>query len=232
MRDRPDSIVIDIAAFPRSPSGLNFQTMALREQWTGDLKPYRITPEIIKAGFNYRKSRKVPVRLISQIDFRQRFEPIGNIILVPDSVEIAGPENLLNKTNEVHTTPLILKDVFNMKQGDLELDKKSFTGLASSVSRIHYQLPVEEYTEGVAEVTIELPVSQRNSVTLIPNSVKITYTAPLSYFSQIHQDDFSVTTELPSAGTPSKLEVHLENQPSQARIISVEPEFIDYLIHK
>ena len=230
--DRPDSLIIDIAAIPKSTSGVNFQTIALRNQWKGDLKPYKVTPEVIKAGFNYRKSKKVPVHLISQVNFRQRFEPIGNISIEPDSVDIAGPENILNKTHEVKTIPLVLSDVFTLKQGEIELDKSSFTGLACSVTRVHYKLPVEEYTEGVVEVPVELPVSQRSSVTLLPSAVKITYSAPLSYFSTISQNDFKVIAELPSSGTPSRLEVHLDDRPEHARILSVEPEFIDYLISK
>ncbi len=232
LRDRPDSVIIDVATLPKNQSGLNFQTIALRDQWDGDLKPYKVIPESIKAGFNFRKSRKVPIRLISEITYRQRFEPIGNITLEPDSVDIAGPENILSKTNEIKTMPLIINDVFTIKQGELDLDKTSYSGLAGSVSKVHYHLSVEEYTEGMVEVPIRLPVSQRSNITLLPNTAKITYTAPLSFFSQIKKDDFSLVTELPASGQPAKLPVRLHTQPDKARILSIDPEFIDYLINK
>ena len=89
LRDRPDSILVDVSAFSKNKNQLNFQTIALKNQFPGELKPFKVTPEVIHAGLNSRLSKKVPVKLVSQVTFRQRFEPREMIRLEPESVEIA-----------------------------------------------------------------------------------------------------------------------------------------------
>jgi len=232
MRDRPDSILVDVSAFSKNKSQLNFQTIALRNQFPGELKPFKITPEIIHAGLNSRLSKKVPIKLVSQITFRQRFKPHGMVVLEPESVEIAGPKSLLEKISEVKTSLLKLDDVTGHKEGKLSLEKSSFLGLVSSTSEVKYHLLVEEFTEGIIDVPVELPVSQKSTVTLIPNTVRITYSAPLSYFREIKSTDFAVIAELPFGEMPSKLEVKLRSKPANAQLLTIEPEFVDYIVSK
>ncbi len=231
-RDRPDSIVVDVSSHSDKKNEMRFQTIALRNQFPGDLKPYKITPENITAGFNSRLSKRVPVRLSRQISFRSRFGAIDDTKLFPDSVELAGPPELLANVKEVRTIKLTLNDVAGNMGGAIALDSSTFGGLASSTSLIRYHLPVEEFTEGVIEIPIELPVSQRNMVQIIPQTVKITFKAALSGFPDIKKSDFRVEAEVPLRDLPAKLPVKIGKQPASVRIISIHPEYIDYLVQK
>jgi len=231
-RNRPDSIIVDVSAHSNQKQQLQFQTIALKNQFPGEFKPYKITPENITAGFNSRLSKKVPVRLISQISFRSRFQPIGPMQLLPDSIELAGPAELLAKISEVKTTRLNAIDVSSSKKGRIHLDSSTYAGLASSTSEILYYLPVEEFTEGVMEIPVELPVSQRSRVMIMPGTVKVTFAAALSDFPDIKNIDFRIETEVPVSDLPSKLAVRVRKQPASVRIIRIEPEFLDYLVQK
>ncbi len=231
-RERPDSIVVDVSSHSDKKNEMRFQTIALRNQFPGDLKPYKITPDNITAGFNSRLSKRVPVRLSRQVSYKPRFGAVGDVKLFPDSIELAGPPDLLAKIYEVKTLNLTLSDVAGNKGGVIALDSSTFPGLASSTSLIRYYLPVEEFTEGVIEIPVELPVSQRNMVQIIPRTVKVTFTAALSGFPDIKNSDFRAEAEVPSKNLPGKLPVKIGKQPLSVRIISIQPEFIDYLVQK
>lgn len=231
-RNRPDSIEIDVLAHSNNMQQLKFQTINLKNQFPGDYLPYRITPENISAGFNSRLSKKVPVRLVGQISYGNRFEATGGTKLVPDSVELAGPGAFLNKVSEVKTQKLKLSNVSGRQTGLIDLDSTSFPGLASSTSKIEYDLPVEEFTEGVMYVDVDLPFSQKNRVLLLPGKVKVTFIASLSEFPTIKNSDFHLETLVPNNSTPGKLSVKIKKQPLSVRVLKIEPEFLDYLVQK
>lgn len=231
-RKHPDSIIVDVSAYSDKKKQLQFQTIALKNQFPGDLKPYKITPETIAAGLSSRLSKKVPIRLIGQITYRPRFEATSVTRIQPDSLELAGPSEILELVNEVKTVNLILSDVAGSQSGTIKLDSTSFRGLASSISKVKYNLRVEEFTEGIMEVRVGLPVSQRNRVLTIPSTVRITFIASLSVFPMIKNSDFRVETELPSRELPSRLPVKIKKQPVSVRVLRIEPEFLDYLVQK
>ncbi|MEP7170920.1 MAG: hypothetical protein ABI855_16245, partial [Bacteroidota bacterium] len=72
-------------------------------------------------------------------------------------------------------------------------------------------------------------------VTLIPGKVTVTYHASLRNFSSISADDFEVEVEHPIRSidnNENKLHLNVVKTPLSAKIISVQPELIDYLIEK
>jgi len=231
-RSIPDSIKVDVAALSGSKQQLNIQTLSLRNQFPGELKPYKILPESIVAGYSSRQSKKVPVKFNGSISFRDRYDATSPVVLIPDSVELAGEKAVLDKVNSVRTESILWTDISGDKMGTLKLDSASFSGLATSVSNISYKLQVSEFTEGILELPIELPVSQRSSVTLLPNSVKISYTVALADYPQLHAEDFIAYTEVPFSETPLQLKVMLRTKPLSVRNVRIEPEFVDYLIRK
>ena len=172
------------------------------------------------------------MRFVSNISYKPRFEATGPVQLIPDSVELAGPADLLAKIKEVRTSPVSLQEVATSMKGTIQLDSSALKGLASSTTTISYSLPVEEFTEGLIEIPVELPVSQRSSVLILPGSVKITFIASLSDYPLIKPTDFRAEAEIPLSEMPGKIPVRIRKQPATIRIISIEPEFLDYLIQK
>jgi len=70
---------------------------------------------------------------------------------------------------------------------------------------------------------------------LIPDNVTITYHGSLRNFSLIGSDDFEAEVDQPVfsiENNQNKLQIKVVKFPKTAQIISVQPEFIDYLIEK
>jgi len=232
LRNQPDSIAIDVSAAIDKKNQLRLSTLTLKNQFPGDIKAYKITPEIIAPDLSQRSSKRVPVNVISQITFKNRFGQGGKIIVRPDSVDIAGAADLLTGIQEIKTENIVLNDVAGNYFGSSMLIKSLPKGVTVSSKYVYFYVPVEEYTEGTFDVPVELPMSQRGRVTLFPPVVKVVYMVPLKYFDRVKSSDFKASTEIPSSYFPDLLEVTLQKTPHFLGKIQIQPDLIDYYIQE
>ncbi len=232
IRKRPDSINIDISRFIDKSQKFSVSTISLRNQFPGELKAYRVTPEVIAPDLINRSSKRVPVVLLANIDFKNRFGPAGKTIVRPDSIDLAGPDSLLDKVSAVYTDHIVLKDIATNHFAGIKLNNQLPKGVVASQPYVYYYVTVQEYSEGNFNVPIDLPVSQRSRITLLPKTVKVSFLAPLKEFNSLRPSDFKVVTEVPFPQMPQRLELRLEKYPSKLRKVRLEPELADYLIHE
>lgn len=232
LRNQPDSISIDVSAAINKQNQLQLATITLKNQFPGDVKAYKITPEIIAPDLSQRSSKRIPVIVNSQITFQNRFGQGGKIIIRPDSVDIAGAADLLSGIHEVKTENIVLNDVAGNYFGSAMLIKTLPKGVTVSSKYVYFYVPVEEFTEGTFDVPVELPMSQRSRVTLFPPVVKVVYMVPLKYFDRVKSSDFRATAEIPSTNFPDMLEVTLQKTPHFLGKIQIQPDLIDYYIQE
>jgi hypothetical protein len=232
IRKRPDSVIVDIGSqLDKSPK-LKLSTIAFRNQFPGEPKAFKVTPEIIAPDLTNRAGKRIPVLFQSKISFRNRYNQLGHTIISPDSVDLSGPDSLLNSITSISTENIIINDVARNVFGSVRLTKTFPPGIVVSNPYVYYYISVEEYTEGTVAIPIDLPVSQRSRVTLIPHSVTVTYMAPVRLFNAIRPTDFKVSTEVPFPDMPQRLELQLKKYPLLLKKVRLEPELVDYLIHE
>ena len=232
LRNRPDSVIIDVSKALDKEHQFKLSTLTLRNQFPGDTKAFKIVPELIAPNLNQRSSKRVPVHFNAQLSFRNRFGKAGNVILSPDSIDLAGDSAVLEKINFITSESVQLSDIEKNHFGSARLLRNLPKGVTASKDYIYFYIPVQEYTEGTFEIAVELPVSQRNRVTLIPEKVKVSYMAPLIYFKNIKPSDFILTAEIPRSSYPQRLEVKLVKTPPHLGKVKIDPELIDYFIHQ
>ncbi len=231
-RNRPDSILIDVTASLNKKHQLQLSTITLRNQFPGDVKAYKITPETIAPDLSQRSSKRIPVNVNSEITFKNRFGQGGKIIVKPDSVDVAGDANLLVGIAKIETENIVLSEVEGNFFGSARLVGSFPKGVTISSKYVYYYIPVEEFTEGTFDIPVELPVSQKGSVILIPPTVKVSYMVPLKYFDKVKSSDFKAITEIPTSNYPDLLEVTLLKTPHFLGRIQIQPNLIDYYIQE
>lgn len=230
LRQRPDSIVVDLSASVDRFGRIRLPSDSLRKQFKSELKAYKVTPDLITPDLSIRKGKRVPVVLEAKISYRDRFRLKGRIVLRPDSVDIAGPEELLSKIKYITTEKITLSDIHKDYFGGVNLSKNLPEGVQLSPPYIHYLIPVSEYTEGIVELPVELPISLQSKITLIPSKVKISYQVELSRYNQITPEDFLAYTDISLANLPSAVEIKLKRMPHGIVNVRISPQFVDYLI--
>ena len=229
-RWRPDSIVVDVKESINENNQLNLPSLNLRNQLPGELKAFRVIPEFISQSFTTRSGKRVPVIAKTSFSFRNRFAQSGRLVLTPDSIDIAGSDEILATINAIQTEVIKIDDIHENVFGSVHLSKELPAGVALSEPYIYYYLTVEEYTEGEFDIPVELPVAQRRRVTLLPPVVKVRFQADLNHFRNIKASDFQVVTMVPLPDQPAQLTVELKRHPANIKKIRLEPRVIDYLL--
>jgi len=227
---RPDSIIVDLADILKNGIPVAVNTQTFGKQFDSDIKPFRVFPESLAPGVSNRKGKRVPVKLIADFSYRDRFGLSGKIILRPDSIDIAGSNEQLNKIHELKTEKVAVGDLHKDYFGGVQLDKNIPSGIQLSQPYIHYYIPVVEFTEGMLTVPLSQPISQRGKVTLFPAEVKVTYQVELAKFNSVKAEDFRAVAEVPFPSHPVNLEVKMKKYPPYVRHLKWEPQFVDYLI--
>jgi hypothetical protein len=230
LKSKPDSISIDVGTQSKNGRSFAINPLTLSTQLQTELKPYRSVPDIIESGLLTKNRKKIPVKVISDIQYRQRFSATSPLVVIPDSITISGPPEIIAPFNEIRTLPLQLKDVHQEFFSSIRLEKSLPRGVTFSDQYVYCYLQVEEFTEGEFEIPVELPPSQRSKVTLVPSNVRVRFTADLSTFSKIRSTDFQAYTSVPFPETPTLLQVQLKRSPKGAENVVMEPQMINYLI--
>lgn len=225
-RDQPDSIIVDLNG---NVDGSTHAT-SLSRQLITDLKPFRVEPEIILPGLTYKNRKTVPVRAISHLQFRSRFAGAGPLILKPDSITISGPVADLDKVSEVKTESIHLNDIHQPMFGSIYLKKDLPSSISLSESYVYYYLAVEEFTEGVFSIPVELPPSQKGRINLMPPVVQVRFTVKLKLYPKIKPSDFRITASVPLDQMPSSINAEINRQPKGISNVRIEPATLNYLV--
>ena len=102
-------------------------------------------------GFNKRK--KIPV--ISNLDlrFKSGYNVANKVFLVPDSIEVSGPEIQVDKINNINSESLKLMNVVEDVYKEISLVKpKELDKLNYSTDKVQVVAEVEKFTEDSFEV--------------------------------------------------------------------------------
>ncbi len=95
---------------------------------------------------------------------------------------------------------------------------------------------VEKYTEGELIIPIELSYPEtEDSISIFPKKVFVKYRAPLSLFPKINIDDFSINATINKSDLTSNnntVAFNINKQPDYTKIVSVQPEAIEFYLIK
>ncbi|MEO5570291.1 MAG: CdaR family protein [Bacteroidia bacterium] len=195
----------------------------------------RIAPDSILMDYSKKFTRKIPVKLNVELNFRKQFFNSGQPILKPDSLELAGPEEEIKKISSIETEKITFNNINQNLFFSAPVVNPGNDKIILAAKKVWVFIPVREFTEGKVTIAMRKIYYQNKPVTLIPDKISITYHASLKTFSQIGADDFEVEIDQAARSLENngnKLQVKIVKFPKGAQIISVQPELVDYLIEK
>lgn len=141
-------------------------------------------PETISVSMEEALQKNVPVVPQLELDFAPQFNRIGPLVLEPDSVQISGARSLVEPVSAWRTNEGQLEDLEDDFSISLSLQPADEL-LSLSHSEIRISGNVEEFTEGRAQVPVEIQgVPNRQDIVLSPPAVDIRYNVPVSQYQQ------------------------------------------------
>lgn len=212
-------------------------TESVRDLLSDELSQVRIldiSPDTLIFRFTDIVNRKVPVQPVKALNerfFQKQFTQNGDMLVVPDSVMVSGPGNLVYRIRAIRTRPLSYTNLTDSVTTETELEPVKT--LTYSVKKVTVMIPVDRFTE----VEESLPISTVNvpdslHMIAIPGKVKITYRICLSNYKNIrhHPLEPAIDYRDVASVTSGRLNIFLADTPHIISNIRFNPSETEFLI--
>ncbi|NEU08071.1 YbbR-like domain-containing protein [Flavihumibacter sp. R14] len=236
LRINPQSVTMNLRDLnKRNYVSFSDQLSLINQQFASDQKVISVQPDTLYFDFSARSVKKVPVRVVKDILFKNQYDVSDKIQLIPEYVTVSGPFDDLVQIDVWETEKLRLKDISGTISANIPLKKPEGANINIYPSVIDVKIPVDEFTE----MSMDIPVKVRNNksyrdIKLLPDKVKVTYMVALSNVTKIERASFEASANLAdwTQKNYNQLPVTLGKFPEYCKIIKIEPQAIDFLILK
>ncbi len=181
-----------LALLFRRDAYLELDVAAARNVFETDLKPDMVhvprrnlsvtarqvlSPNSIALKISHLQTREVPIVAISEITTPAGYTVVGDVRVVPDSIVISGPEELIRKIKAVSTKPLRAKEAGKSFSATLELEAfADSTWIRLPFNQVEAAVEVQKIIELDLQ---EIPVRVKNApanlnVTVVPSTLALT----------------------------------------------------------
>jgi YbbR domain-containing protein len=214
---------------------LNSQLEQINQRKDPEQKIISFDPDTLYFDFTNRMTKRVPVKLLSQVDYRPQFANSGSVIIKPAYVTLSGPSNVIDKITSWNTDSLKLDNIDETINARVNLQPVHEANLSIYPKTVQVQVPVDEYTEKTLEIPVKLTGNVHYyEVKIFPQKVKVTFTTSLSKYPELDEDFFEATADLNlwSDRNYTVLPVMLNRIPPFCKIVKIEPQNIDFIVKK
>ena len=236
LRVKPKSINVNLTELnKRNYLTITDQLAKINNQLETDQKVVSVQPDTLYFDFSTRSIKKVPIKFVHKISFLGQYGISEKIIINPDYVTVTGPLEDLALIDVWETEELEVKGVRKSISAKMHLKKPSEARVNIYPLLTDVKITVDEFTELTVEVPVELLNNKEfRDVKLLPDKVRVTLMAALSNYPKIDRTSFDVTVNLNSWKEKGykQLPVHISRFPANSKIVSVEPQDIDFIIRK
>ncbi|GAA4325830.1 hypothetical protein GCM10023115_39850 [Pontixanthobacter gangjinensis] len=165
----------------------------IEQQLKIDFENSLIVQEEIVVPFQFKKEKMLKVEPRIEVSYAVGFSADEPIKLQPDSVKVSGPEEIIDSLTSVPTRSIKLNKVNNDLNGQVGLDTSSLGELSFYENTVKYFQEVEKFTEGSAEIAVEvINVPDDLNLAYFPKTVIVYYQVNLQQFESVSSADFRV----------------------------------------
>ena len=205
----------------------------ISQQLGSNMEIIEIVPDTLFFEFTERASKKVPVEANINYSFGKQMMLKGNVSIDPDSVQVSGPQSVLDTIERIKTKYHEFSDLTSPMETTLNLSE-IHKQVEYSTRRVKLQIPVEQYTEG----SLKKEIMVRNSpdsviVRTFPSVVNITYLVGLSNYEKVIPELFKVYVDYENIrNNGEQLKVEVDKAPAYLKSYSYTPQRVDYIIER
>ena len=198
-------------------------------QLPSELQLLEIKPDTLHFQFARRTTRMVKILPNFRYQVDQQFTLKDGIILEPDSVEVTGPDIILDTLSYVFTERSDLGQLSRNFSDKVKLKRAS--DLEYSRSKVNCSFELERFTE----VQLSIPIDVLNlpdSIALqtFPSSTKLTCNVGLSKYDRVDGSLIRAVVDYSDIGEGTKLlDVDIQNIPVYLISYEYYPKTVEYL---
>ncbi|WP_037348688.1 CdaR family protein [Sediminibacter sp. Hel_I_10] len=166
----------------------------IKDQLGGSTEIISIAPNLVEFPFDTLSVKKIPVKIKSEISFASGYDAIDSIRVIPDSIEIIGPQAKISELEEIYTKTVVLNEVKNPVDQSINLElPENASQLKFSSESVKVSIPVAKFTEGTLDVPVllnNLPANKQ--INYFPKTIKVSYYVSLTDYKSIKPNDFKI----------------------------------------
>lgn len=190
---------------------------------------YSISTDSISLTFEKAISKKVPLKDDSRFEVASGYMLLKGSGFSCDSVTVTGLTYNVEQVDHVTLAYSPISLVSRSKTIDFNFEDY-YHDFTVEPSVVTYSINVAEFTESSVTLKIE-EFYDSNKLWFFPESVTGRFNVPLTDFNQISKDDFYLEVVIPE-GNVNKALVDMKTTADNVIVIDVEPNTVEYLIHK
>jgi YbbR domain-containing protein len=229
-------ITVDLASLDtKNFIVLNSQLGRINASHELDHEIISFDPDTLYFDFTNRVVKRVPVKLVSNLAYEPQFGTAGQVTIKPAYVTVSGPGNVVSKITSWNTDTLKQSRVSNTLSARVNLQPVKEGNLNIFPKTVQVKIPVDEFTEKTLDIPVKLiNNSSYYNVKIFPQKVRVTFTTSLSRYAETIPDLFEATADLSlwKNNGYKVLPVKLTTIPAYCKIVSIEPNNIDFITKK
>ena len=172
--------------------------------------------------------KTVPIRPNLELSVTQNYRLYGEVVVIPDSVEIEGPASELDQTTEIATQRIILENISDdFSEKSLLMHPELLVNSELSVSTVLVKGEIDRFSEQEIKVDISRKgIPDSVAIQLLPTQVSLICRGRPENLKKLEASDFEVETfisDVSQIGTASSLALRLTKQPDSILSVRITP---------
>ncbi|MCL6217722.1 CdaR family protein [Zunongwangia pacifica] len=146
--------------------------------------------------FQPRKEKRVLVLPKTNLNYDIGFSAVNRVQLVPDSITVSGPKNIIDTLSSVSTNVISASNISKDILGTISIDTTNLGMLNFYRNTVDYTQKVAKFTEGNVEIPVEvINVPRGTNLTIFPKRVMVYYQVNLKNYEFVKADQFKVVCD-------------------------------------
>ena len=236
MNNQDKNITVDLQTLENKDFVvLSSQLKQINDKKDFDEQIVGFNPDTLYFDFSNRAVKRIPVKLLSDINYQHQFSQSNDVFIRPSYVTLSGPANVIDNIKTWNTDSLILDSVNETVRTRINMQPAKEGNVSIYPKSVQVVLPVDEFTEK----TISIPVKLINNldyykVKIFPVKVNVTFITSLNRYAEMDEDLFEASADLAlwRDHDYSTLPVKLTRIPAYCKIVKIEPQNIDFIVRK
>jgi YbbR domain-containing protein len=193
-----------------------------------------LSPESLRIQLDKIETKRVPVIANVDFTFKDGFKTVDSLVIVPDSVSIAGPSVALDTIYYVETVETSEKGIDKSISRKIAVHGFNDPKISVSPVEVNISLQVAEFSQKKMTLPISvINAPERTVVKLLPNVITIVFNVAMEDFQTITENDFEVVCDYSERNSEENFMVpKIVKSPDDVTNIELEPKKIDFLIFK
>lgn len=191
--------------------------------------------DTIVVNFSKIVTKEIPVKIKHDIEYENGFISSEGITLSKKTVEVRGPEVILDTLSAIETEALVLEKLQKSFKGNIELNLENLSkDLIVSESKVPVSIEVDKITEGEFKIPIQiLNLGENQTVQLFPKEVSVIFGVALKNYPKLKAEDFSVAVDIKNANPESNtLSLRLMKNSELAYNVRLSENEVQFIVIK